>query len=126
MNLIKDAIGSDHDIWVGEKVTYYWNSYDDYKFYDGSKWGETCSIKSCDEGGTKHGKCTDYNNFLEEYNTYNITMKTQNGQKLANKWAACNDAITECQNYLAGQGLYLPKNYQLKPSIYVHIHNRLF
>ena len=114
MNLIKDSIGSDRNIWVGKKV-YYNSEYDDYKFYDGSRWGETCNYKPCSEGGDKHWKCTNYHNFLEVYNSYNYTMKQNNEikQELADKEEACNNAITQCQNYLAGQGLYLPKNYQL-------------
>ena len=114
MNLIKDSFGSDRNIWVGEKVNYNLKEYDAYKFYDGSRWGETCNHKPCNEGGNNHWKCTDYYNFLVEYNSYNATMKAQNDQKLANKGVACTDAITGCQDYLAAQGLYLPKNYRLK------------
>ena len=110
MNLIKDSFGSDRNIWVGEKVNYNWKDYDAYKFYDGSRWGETCNYKPCSEGGDKHWKCTNYQNFLEEYNSYNATMKAMNEQKLQDKEADCNNAITQCQNHLAAQGLYLPKN----------------
>ena len=106
MYLIKDLIGGDHSIWVGEKVQNNQQTYDSYRFYDDSKWGETCNLQTCQN----NNKCTQFYAYQTLYWSYNASMqaKAENLKKLTDKEAACNSAINNCENALTLKGLYLP------------------
>ena len=114
MYLIKDLNGYENNIWAGDKVGTQ-NAYDAYEFYDGTKWGETCNLETCNNVW----ECKHYNSYQITYNSYNDTMKAEKQQLLADKLQACNDAKTACKNNLIEKGLYLPKFLYFLETLYV-------